>query len=84
MGLTLREFARTKELDAGNLSRIERSRVLPSASLARFILFTYGFSALSVGRKQAVNAYCDELVTAARSELERKARQNDQHDAVTT
>ena len=39
---TLREFARARGLDAGNLSRIERSIVLPSPGHARELLEIYG------------------------------------------
>ncbi len=69
---TLREFARTKELDAGNLSRIERSKVLPEAPLTLFLLYTYGFKRGGKGWKAAVNAYCRDLVADARSELDRE------------
>ncbi len=72
MGFTLREFARTNELDAGNLSRIERSKVLPEAPLAMTLLLTYGFERMGKDWKRAVNAYCSELVTEARSKLESK------------
>ncbi len=67
---TLREFSRAHRLDAGNLSRIERSKVLPSAPLAMSLLCTYGFKRMGKGWNAAVNAYCSELVAEARSELD--------------
>ena len=73
MRMTLREFARSHRIDAGNLSRIERSKVLPSAPMALYWLRTYGFERMGQPWQRAVNAYCKELVAEARSELERKA-----------
>ena len=68
-GWTLREFARAQKLDAGNLSRIERSKVLPFPPLARTLLETYGFQRLGKAWRFAVNAYCRDLVVEARNEL---------------
>ena len=59
-------------LDAGNLSRIERSKVLPEAPLAMTLLCAYGFERGGEDWKRAVSAYCSDLVTEARVELERK------------
>ncbi len=70
MRKTLREFARSHQLDAGNLSRIELSRVLPEAPLAMILLHTYGFERMGQPWQRAVNAYCRELVIEARSKLE--------------
>lgn len=71
MEWTLREFARANELDAGNLSRIERSRVVPTAPTAKRLLCMYGFQPLTKSWKRAVDSYCRELTIEARSELER-------------
>ncbi len=40
---TLRGFCRKRDLDPGNLSRIERGRTFPSVVQARFLLEEYGF-----------------------------------------
>ena len=69
--MTLREFGRAHHLDAGNLSRVERSKVLPSAPMAMILLYTYGFQRTSKRWTPVVNAYCRELVAEAREEFER-------------
>lgn len=71
MEWTLREFARANELDAGNLSRTERSRVLPTAPTAKRLLRVYAFQPLTKPWKRAIDAYCREVAAEARDELEK-------------
>ncbi len=66
---TLREFAKARGLDAGNLSRVERSIVLPSARLCRKLLQLYGFRFLTAEWYEAVEAYLEELSEMARCAL---------------
>lgn len=70
-GYTLREFARAKDLDAGNLSRVERSRVLPSVPTAKRLLLVYGFKPRSEPWQYAVDTYCRETTSEDRMEFER-------------
>lgn len=66
---TLREFAKARGLDAGNLSRIERSLVLPGPRIARKLLQTYGFIFLTSEWRQATDAYCRGVSREAREKL---------------
>ena len=63
LGETLREFCRARELDPGNLSRIERGRTFPSVAQARYLLEQYGIAEDST---EAVVVYLREQTTRAK------------------
>lgn len=65
---TLRQFARAQGLDAANLSRIERSLVLPSPPYAWKLLRIYGLG--RTARRVAVKTYLAEKARETQALLE--------------
>lgn len=68
-GFTLRRFCRANAGDAGNLSRIERSLVLPSAHMAGYLMRVYGFEQDTQDYEAAQEAYLAEVRKHAKAEL---------------
>lgn len=70
-GVTLREFARHNAKHAGNLSRIERSLILPGAVKACELMESYGIEQGSPLWEHAWKAYCLELIEHVKAKVKR-------------